>query len=222
MSSHRAWAAGLVAFAALLGPAAALAQALKPDTGTSSPAKPGPGTKSATPSAPPSAKPATAPEPPSAQSTVSGGAAAPLPVPPPAVLTMLIRTTLAALGQANYTGNYTVLHGLSTPGMQAASSPADLAIAFTALRRQALDLSPALVIAPELTEPAQVTPQGALRFAGYIPTQPLRIEFAMAFQPVNGVWRIDGLSVSARAVSEATPASGPGAPTGASPTPRPN
>lgn len=137
---------------------------------------------------------------------------------------MLIRATLTALGQANITGNYTVLHALSTPGMQAASSPADLAIAFTALRRQGVDFSPSLVIAPELTEPAHVTPQGVLRFAGYVPSQPLRIDFAFAFQPINGVWRIDGLSVSARVAAEARPGSSADQPviSGSGAGPRPN
>jgi hypothetical protein len=141
---------------------------------------------------------------------VTGGAGAPPPVPATDVLTMLVRTTLVALAQANYTGNYTVLHGLCTPAMQAASSPADLAIAFTALRRQAVDLTPSLALAPVYAAPAGMSPQGVLTVAGAFPSQPYQIAFEMAFQPVNGHWRIDGLKVSA--VASPASADPPGAP----------
>ena len=118
-----------------------------------------------------------------------------LPAPPPDVLLMLVRTTLVALNQANFTGNYSVLRDLGTPQLQATHSPAQLGIAFTNLREQKLDLSRVLLLSPELTEPPSVTSDGTLRLAGVFPTSPVQISFVMAFRPVAGIWRIEGLSV---------------------------
>lgn len=130
-------------------------------------------------------------------------------VPPPEVLLILVRTTLAALNQANFTGNYTVLHGLGSPQLQAKNSAADLGNAFASLRSQGIDMSPVLVSTPQLTENAGFTPEGALRLAGFFPTTPLQIQFVMNFLPVNGRWRIDSLSVAAVPVQQVTaPASG--------------
>jgi hypothetical protein len=119
-----------------------------------------------------------------------------LPVPPPEVILMLLRTTLVALNQANFTGNYTVLHGLASPALQAKHSAADLGAVFTELRKLNTDLSPVLVKSPELTEAPVMTPEGALRLVGYFPTRPLETKFVMQFVPVDNRWRLDGLSVT--------------------------
>lgn len=36
---------------------------------------------------------------------------------------------------------------------------------------------------------------GLLRLVGYFPTQPLQIQFEILFQPIDGQWRIFGLTV---------------------------
>jgi hypothetical protein len=118
-----------------------------------------------------------------------------LSVPTPDVLLMLVRTTLVALNQANFTGNYSVLHDLGTPQLQATTSQAQLGIAFTNLREQKLDLSRVLLLSPDLTEPPSIYSDGTLRLAGVFPTSPVQITFVMAFRPVAGIWRIEGLSV---------------------------
>ena len=115
--------------------------------------------------------------------------------PTPDVLLMLVRTALVALNQANFTGNYSVLRDLGTPQLQAANSQAQLGIAFTDLRERRLDLSRVLLLSPELTEPPSVASDGTLRLAGVFSTSPVQISFAMAFRPVAGVWRIEGLSL---------------------------
>ncbi len=119
-----------------------------------------------------------------------------LSVPTPDVLLMLVRTTLVALNQANFTGNYSVLHDLGTPHLQATNSQAQLGIAFTNLREQKLDLSRVLLLSPDLTEPPSITGDGTLRLAGVYPTSPVQITFVMTFRPIAGVWRIEGLSVA--------------------------
>lgn len=132
---------------------------------------------------------------------VEGAPPAALAVPAPAVLLMLVRTTLIALNQANFTGNYGVLHALGTPRLQTSVSPVELGIAFTDLREQRLDLSPVLLLSPELSEPPSLAPDGTLRLAGIFNTTPVHIAFVTVFKPVAGIWRIEGLSVRALPVS---------------------
>ena len=133
-------------------------------------------------------------------SPAAGGAITQAPaiaMPAPPVLLLLVRTTLVALNQANFTGNYTVLHALATPALQAKISPVQLGIAFTELREKNLDLSPVLLISPQLSEAPELAPDGALRLAGVFKTAPEQISFAAIFKPVGGVWRIEALSVQA-------------------------
>ncbi len=125
---------------------------------------------------------------------------------------MLVRTTIAALNQANFTANYTVLHGLGTPGLQAKNTPEALGNAFANMRQQGFDLSPALVLTPQLTDGPEMLAGGALKFGGFFPSAPHRIKFAMIFMPVDGRWRIDALSVElARAAEGAATGSLPAA-----------
>ncbi len=200
-ASDRAWLAieglGLnraarigVVFAALLLLPGLLVPAMAQQSDNSKPAAAG--AKAKKPAAQPSSAGKTAPPkaaPPGAPQTIS--------VPPPEVLLMLVRTTLVALNQANFTGNYTVLHGLGSPQLQAKNTAADLGNAFAGLRAQNIDLSPVLVLTPQLTEKAGFTLEGALRLVGFFPSKPLQIQFVMNFLPVADRWRIDGLSVSA-------------------------
>jgi hypothetical protein len=116
-------------------------------------------------------------------------------VPSPEVLLMLVRNCIVALNQANFTGNYTVLRDLGSPSLQTTSA-AELGIAFADLRKQGVDLSPALILSPALSEAPAVAQDGVLRLAGNFPTKPLQINFIMTFQPVAGTWKLHGLSVN--------------------------
>jgi hypothetical protein len=163
--------------------------------------------KSAPKGAPASSKPdskteLSAPAPPAAPVALS--------VPPPEILLMLVRAAVTALNHANITGNYEVLYGLGSPALQQKNTPAQLAAAFTSLRQQGVEMSPVLVLTPQLTQGPVITPEGTLRFAGFFPTKPLQINFEMAYQPVGGRWRLDALSVAVISVAQpASPASGP-------------
>ncbi len=154
-----------------------------------------PGAKEAAPAAPP---PASSPNQPATASPT-------LAVPQPEVLLVLIRTTLVALNQAVQTGNFTVLRDLGSPDLQAANSPAQLGVIFASLRNRNIDLSPVVVVTPEVSEPPQITQDQMLRLVGYFPTTPLQIQFEMLFQPVNGQWRLFGMAVNT-AVPPATTA----------------
>jgi hypothetical protein len=111
------------------------------------------------------------------------------------VLLVLIRTTLVALNQAVQTGNFTVLRDLGSPAFQAANSPVQLGVIFASLRNTNIDLSPVVVVTPQLSEPPQITQDQMLRLVGYFPTKPLQVQFQLLFQPVNGQWRLFGMAV---------------------------
>ena len=118
-------------------------------------------------------------------------------VPPPEQLLVLIRTALIALNQANQTGNYTTLRDLGAPSLQAANSAVQLGAGFASLRDQGIDLSPIVVVAPQVPVPPEITPQGLLHITGVFPTQPLQIQFELLYQNIASRWRIYGMSVNA-------------------------
>lgn len=126
----------------------------------------------------------------------------PVNMPAPDVLTMMVRAALTALNQANFTENYSVLRGMTTPALQTRLSAEQLGKAFADLRKQNLDLSPALVLAPEFTEAPKLTSAGALMLKGIFPSRPLRINFTIDYLPIDGYWMIDQLSVSASRADE--------------------
>jgi hypothetical protein len=115
---------------------------------------------------------------------------------------ILIRSALLALDQANKTGNYTVLRDLGAPGFQV-NTAARLAEIFAKQRNDNLDLSGVAAIDPQLSLLPQIETNGLMRMAGFFPSVPSQVNFELAFAPVNGQWRLFGLSVS---IGQAAPA----------------
>ncbi len=143
----------------------------------------------------------------------------PVNMPAPDVLVMMVRAALTALNQANFTENYSVLRGMTTPALQTRMSAEQLGKAFANLRQQNLDLSPSLVLAPEFTEAPKLTSAGALMLKGIFPSRPLRINFVIDYLPIDGYWMIDQLSVSAARADEPAVAAAPASTPGAEPAP---
>jgi hypothetical protein len=125
-----------------------------------------------------------------------------VPMPDNAKLTLLIQMHIAALSQANLTGNYSVLHALGSPAFQAVNSAAQLAANFTVFRSQGIDISPAILLPPMLTGPPKMEGADLLRVSGQYDTKPQRVVFEMAFQAVNNAWRLAGISVSTVAADQ--------------------
>ncbi len=115
---------------------------------------------------------------------------------------ILIRSTLLALDHANKTGNYTVLRDLAAPAFQV-NTAARLAEIFADQRRDNLDLSGVAAIDPQLSLLPQIEANGFMRLAGFFPSIPRSVNFEMLFAPVDGQWRLFGLSV---ALGQAAPA----------------
>ncbi len=129
------------------------------------------------------------------------------------IVATLIRTTLVALGQANETGNYTVLRDLAAPSFRDANSAADLAVIFEPLRKAGVELDGAVVLEPKLTSAPSLDERGLLAIEGTLATAPQPVTFQLLFQAVDGAWRLFGLSVNPSppvAAVEAAP--GPDAP----------
>jgi len=115
---------------------------------------------------------------------------------------ILIRSSLLALDQANKTGNYTVLRDLGAPAFQV-NTAARLAEIFAKQRSDNLDLSGVAAIDPQLSLLPQIEANGLMHMAGLFPSVPQQVNFELAFAPVNGQWRLFGISVT---VGQAAPA----------------
>ena len=134
---------------------------------------------------------------------------------------ILIRSSLMALDHANKTGNYTVLRDLGAPGF-AANTAATLAEIFARQRKEGLDISGVAVLEPQLTLLPQIEPNGMMRMAGFFPSVPKQLNFELGFAPVNGEWRLFGISVSVGSSAPAAPQAAPApAPPPPAPAPKP-
>jgi len=118
------------------------------------------------------------------------------PVPDNETVVALIRDVVVALGQANATGNYSVLLEIAAPGFQEVNSHAKLMEIFGDLRRRNLDLGPVTVIQPALTKPPAIDDRGWLRLAGGFPTRPEQVNFDLAFQKIAGEWKLFGIGLN--------------------------
>jgi hypothetical protein len=121
-------------------------------------------------------------------------AVAAAPVPDELTLSKLLWSTMAAVDQANKTGNYSVLRDLGSTGFQANNNAASLAAVFAAIRTQRIDLSNTLLVAPTYEfRPAMIEP-GILRMRGRFPLRPTAIGFDLIYEWQDG-WRLHGVSI---------------------------
>jgi len=115
-------------------------------------------------------------------------------------ISMLIRSTIVALHQANLTSNYSVLHDLGDSHFQAAYSQAALSDMFRVFRERGINLAPAVLYDAELDAAPRLTTDGLLRVIGHFPTTPRQITFDLTFRIEAGIWRIDAVNAGTRAV----------------------
>jgi hypothetical protein len=110
------------------------------------------------------------------------------------ILLTLVRLTMAAVHQANLTGNYTVLRDLGTPAFLERNSAADLTRIFAPIHNAKVDLGAAVLLEPRLSK-AALTPERMLHLVGALATKPVPVAFELLFQPIEGVWRIHGIAI---------------------------
>lgn len=118
---------------------------------------------------------------------------------------ILVRSSILALDHANKTGNYTVLRDLGSPQFQL-NTDARLAEIFAAQRRDNLDLSGVAALDPQLTLMPQIEANGMLHMKGFFPSVPAQVNFELLYAPVNGQWRLFGISVGLASSAPAAPA----------------
>jgi len=118
-----------------------------------------------------------------------------VPVPGELELAKLIWGTIAAVDNANQSGNYSVLRDLSATGFQINNNPARLAEIFATLRASNIDLSNALLVAPSYTAPPQLVQPDVLYLRGYFGIRPTSVEFELYYQWMAGKWRLYGVSI---------------------------
>lgn len=106
----------------------------------------------------------------------------------------LVWSSLAALDQANRTGNYSVLRDLGAPTFQANNSAATLGGIFEHLRNLHVDLANTFIVSP-VFETTPAVQGNVLRAKGIFPLRPTAIGFDLLFQNISGEWRILGISV---------------------------
>ena len=122
--------------------------------------------------------------------------AAPAPAGPPIgypQALILIRANLAAVQQANETGDYDVLFRLGARGFQAANPPARLAQIFAPVR--AYNLNASMVLEPKFIEAPHLLADRKLAMKGVFDVQGKHIEFGMIFTAEEGRWRLFGIAV---------------------------
>ena len=107
-----------------------------------------------------------------------------LSVPDDVQLLLMIKTTLIAFNQANITGNYTVLRDLAAPDFQMRNTPARLGEIFQSERSKNFDLSPVVLLQPELVRRPVIDQQGRLHIEGVFPSRPQMVHFVLVFQNV--------------------------------------
>jgi hypothetical protein len=177
------------------------------------------------PGTPPAAatKPAAAPNETSTQAPPGGGPlakplqqAAQQSAPSTELAVELVRSTLLAFNDANLTGNYDVLYALAAPIFQHDVDTAKLRDSFKSFRDHKLDLSAIAVLTPGFVKPPEIDKDGFLRVAGAFPSQPLQLNFSLAYQMIDGRWRYAGLAAAAEPVHVA--AGGPAGGAAAAPS----
>jgi hypothetical protein len=125
------------------------------------------------------------------------------------LVTILVRTTMVAVHQANITGNYTVLRDLAAPALQEKTSTADLALNFTQLRQRKLDLTPVMLLEPNFTQKPVIDGQNMLRLVGTLQSKPVPVAYELAFQTVSGSWRWSAIAIGSVPQAAAPPPPAP-------------
>jgi hypothetical protein len=112
-------------------------------------------------------------------------------------LSILLRTTMVALHQANITGNYTVLRDIGSLSFRNLNTPSRLSDVFRPIREARLDLSEAVLVDPILQKKPRIDGNGMLHMEGYFPIKPLAPTYRMVFRWEENAWRLFSISVGA-------------------------
>jgi hypothetical protein len=116
-------------------------------------------------------------------------------VPTERGLEVLVKTSLLSFNDANITGNYTVLHDKLSKPFRQEFPPERLKEAFREFSEKNVDIELVAVLKPTYEPAPTIDSEGKLVVRGYFPTEPIRVNFNLAFIPSDGEWKLIRLNV---------------------------
>jgi hypothetical protein len=116
-------------------------------------------------------------------------------VPTERGLELLVKTSLLSFNDANITGNYTVLHDKLSKPFRQEFPPERLKEAFKDFSEKNIDIELVAVLKPTYEPAPAIDSEGKLVVRGYFPTEPIKVNFNLAFIPSDGAWKLIRLNV---------------------------
>lgn len=116
-------------------------------------------------------------------------------VPSERAVEVLVKTSLLSFNDANITGNYAVLHDKLSKPFRQEYPPEKLKEAFKEFSEKNIDIELIAALKPTYEPLPSIDSEGKLVVKGYFPTEPIRVNFNLAFIPSDGEWKLIRLNV---------------------------
>jgi hypothetical protein len=116
-------------------------------------------------------------------------------VPTERALEALVKTTLLTFNDANVTGNYEVFHAKLSKPFREQFPVERLARRFQEFNKKNIDFDVIAALKPSYDPAPKVDDEGRLLVKGHFPTEPLRVNFDLAFIPSDGNWKLISINV---------------------------
>ena len=116
-------------------------------------------------------------------------------VPSERALEALVKATLLTFNDANVTGNYTVFHAKLSKPFREQFPVERLARRFQEFNKKNIDFDVIAALKPSYDLAPKVDDEGKLLVKGHFPTEPLRVNFDLAFIPSYGEWKLISINV---------------------------
>lgn len=116
-------------------------------------------------------------------------------VPSERGLEALVKATLLTFNDANVTGNYEVFHAKLSKPFREQFSVERLARRFQEFNKKHIDIDVIAALKPSYEPAPKVDDDGRLLVKGHFPTEPLRVNFDLAFIPSDGEWKLISINV---------------------------
>lgn len=108
----------------------------------------------------------------------------------------ILRSTFLFIHAGNISGNYSQLYLRLSHAAQGRITPEQLAQSFEEFRLRKIDLAEVAQLNPVLVGTPSIDSHGITNLAGYFPTRPLAIHFAIALKPIAQSWEIEGIRLA--------------------------
>jgi hypothetical protein len=116
-------------------------------------------------------------------------------VPSERGLEALVKATLLTFNDANVTGNYEVFHAKLSKPFREQYPVERLARRFQEFNKKHIDFDVIAALKPGYDAAPTVDDEGRLLVKGHFPTEPLRVNFDLAFIPSDGEWKLISINV---------------------------